>query len=159
MDPIFCCSLNSYWAPRYLTFSAESPKVPVPQCNCIGRTQYYAGMMGHCDPLLVQSQPGPHLQTNVSQRWVGVARAAKYRIHQDHWILKDLLVFRALRASVVPLSEKIFYFLKNVKISLVGESRGLRLLSCGGTHNTSGAPRTVDLKIQPWFCFGIAWFP
>ena len=52
--------------------------MPVPQCNCIGGTQYYACMMGHCDPLLVQSQPGPHLQTNVSQRSVGVERAAKY---------------------------------------------------------------------------------
>ena len=68
-------------------------------------------------------------KSKISRRSGGVERAAKYRIHQDHWILKDLLVFRALRASVVPLSENRFYFLKNLTISLVGESRGLRLLS------------------------------
>ena len=97
MYPIFGFSLNSSWAPRYLTFSAESPKVPVPQCNCIG---------------LVQSQPGPHLQTNVSQRSVGVERAAKYRIHQDYWILKDVLLFRAIWANPRKWNQKRSFFWK-----------------------------------------------
>ena len=63
MIPISCCTLNSSGAGRYLDFSAESSRVPVPLYNCIERSQHYTYMMGHCDPFVSQMPENPTLKS------------------------------------------------------------------------------------------------